>query len=405
MAIEITVPRLGWSMDEGTFGEWVKADGEFVEAGDAIFTLESEKALQEVESVDSGVLRILPGGPDEGDTVTVGRRLAWLLADGEDIPDETTRSDDTTAGARSSEDDDCESVGLSSCLENSLKSKRGLGRVAISPRAKRLALELGIDWIGLTGSGQTGRIRECDIRAAARAAAGEGAVQTGRTGSRTASVRRVIAARMLESAQNTASVTLTSRADAGNLVALRKQFKQAGGLVPAVHDIVARLAAAVLLEHPAMMARWVDGSLVEADGVHIGIAVDADSGLLVPVIQDCDRMGLRELAQKSKDVIDRARDGRCSARELSGGIFSITNLGMYGIDAFTPLLNTPQTAILGLGAIRREAVVDDDDRIIARDMLTLSLTLDHRAVDGAPAARFLQTLVTAIENPAAMLIQ
>jgi pyruvate dehydrogenase E2 component (dihydrolipoamide acetyltransferase) len=174
--------------------------------------------------------------------------------------------------------------------------------------------------------------------------------------------------------------------------------------VPAYHDIVAKLAAVALRRHPLLNCQWLDGDFVEPDGIHIGIAVDTEAGLLVPVIRDCDCLSLTELARRSGDLVARARARRCSPGDLSGGTFSITNLGAFGIDAFTPIINSPQAAVLGIGAIRREPVVLEDDRIEPRDQLTLSLTFDHQVADGAPAASFLRDLVTSLENPAAALI-
>jgi pyruvate dehydrogenase E2 component (dihydrolipoamide acetyltransferase) len=202
---------------------------------------------------------------------------------------------------------------------------------------------------------------------------------------------------MLASQQQTAAVTLTSRADATNLVSLRQQFKSTGGPVPTYADIIAKLVAAALVQHPLMTS---GPSLAD-----IGLAVDTDAGLLVPVLQDVAGQSLLQLAEQSRQLVEKARRGALSLAEMSGGVFTITNLGNYGIDAFTPIINLPETGILGLGTIRREAVVLEDDRIVARDQITLSLTFDHRLVDGAPAARFLRTIVQAIENPSAWLLQ
>lgn len=457
MPIEITIPRLGWSMDEGTFGEWMKADGDFVAAGEPVFTLESEKALQEVESVDAGILHIVPGGPEEGDTVTVGTLIAWLLEEGEAIPsradsgsaiaDGTNQKpieadssvapaaspsvrrlarevgvdlQDIDASGRIAEEDVRRAAGanasrsLTGATVSSANSSVAYVQMRpenipdrnanpelqkISPRAARLAKQLGIDWTALESSGVGGRIREQDVRAAAATS------KATANGHSAKSVRRVIAQRMLHSIHNSAPVTLTSRADATNLVSLRNQFRKSDAArVPAYHDIIARLVALTLRTHPDMNSQWVDGTIVEPDGIHVGLAVDTEAGLLVPVVRNCDQLSLRELTAHSSDLIERARQRKCSADELSGGTFSITNLGAFGIDAFTPIINSPETAILGLGAIRREAVVLEDDRIMPRDQITLSLTFDHQVVDGAPAARFLQAVVQAIENPAGRLI-
>jgi len=400
MAIEVTIPRLGWSMDEGTFGAWLKVDGEFVQAGEAIFTLESDKAVQEVESVDAGVLKILPNAPQSGDTVTVGTLVAYLAETGEDdLPTSSAAGVEVAVvpaaprGSQSNDQASAESTSTANSHRAGLK---------ISPRAKRLAGQLTLDWTRLTGSGKSGRIRERDVRAAAADAP---ATKTPALVPATGRVRRAIAARMMYSVHNTAPVTLTRRIDATNLVGLRDQFKTARQeFVPAYQDIIAKLAALALQTHPQVRRQWADDELVEPDGIHIGIAVDTDAGLLVPVIRDCDRLSLGELTRRSRERIERARAGKCSAADLSGGTFTITNLGAVGIEAFTPIINSPETAILGLGAIRREAVVLEDDRIVPRWQMTLSLTFDHRAVDGAPAARFLQTLSASIENPGPSLI-
>ena len=288
--------------------------------------------------------------------------------------------------------------------------RNGAGAKA-SPRARRVAAELGMDWKLLQGSGRGGRIRECDVRASSGPHPGPLPKGEGEKSGLIRSVpmsnrRRVIAERMSASCRQVAPVTLTTRCDATGLVALRQQLKAAGGMVPAYTDIVAKLTALTLVEHPQLAARW-NGENLELpppDGFHIGIAVDTDEGLLVPVLRDVARRGLAEIAGDAQRLIELARGGRLSTSDMQGGVFTITNLGAYGIDAFTPIINLPEVAILGLGAIRREAVVLDDGQIAAREMLTLSLTFDHRAVDGAPAARFLQALAVAISNPAAVLV-
>ena len=408
MAIEITVPRLGWSMDEGTFGEWLKQDGDQVDPGEPVFTLESDKSVQEVESVDGGTLHILPDGPQEGDPVEVGTLVGFLLEHGEPPPSDTVistarsaanlgesdHSSEASPAVRRAADESLPAVvdevtsppakGLVTSSTTSADTKTGKPqRRLISPRAARVAGELGVDWSALTGTGRNGRIREQDIRAAAGSSGSSRETQT--TTVFTSSLRRTIAERMLHSVQTTAPVTLTTRVDATNLVSLRRQFRlQSAEIVPAYHDIIARLTAVTLRHHPIMNCQWRDGEIVEPDGVHIGIAVDTESGLLVPVIRDCDRLSLTELTRRSSDLVTRARERKCSPEELTGGTFSITNLGVFGIDAFTPIINTPQTAVLGIGAIRREPVVLEDDRIEAREQLTLSLTFDHQVTDGAP---------------------
>jgi pyruvate dehydrogenase E2 component (dihydrolipoamide acetyltransferase) len=272
--------------------------------------------------------------------------------------------------------------------------------VVASPRARRVAAELGIDWSNLRGTGRDGRIRERDVRAAATAA-GTG----GRLIPYTPS-RRTIAARMVAGVTQAAPVTLTTRADATNLVNVRGQFRAAAAgddPVPGYTDFLVKLAAAALRRHPMLQAQWRDDGLFVPDRVAIAVAVHTDAGLLAPVVRDADRLTLRQVAARSRDLIARARAGRLSADEMRGATFTITNLGGLGVDAFTPIVHLPQCAVLGVGRIVREPAVVGG-QVVPRDQVTLSLTFDHRVVDGAPAARFLDTLRACLEQPAPWLM-
>jgi pyruvate dehydrogenase E2 component (dihydrolipoamide acetyltransferase) len=247
-------------------------------------------------------------------------------------------------------------------------------------------------------------VRENDVRQAATARESNSAPSRSRSIA-LSSRRRVIAERMAASCRQAAPVTITTRADATRIVSLRRTFQDAGKIVPTYADIVAKLTALVLRERPLLAARWNSDQLVlpADDGFHIGIAVDTEEGLLVPVIRDVARRSLAEISHDSQRLIEQARSGRLVAADMQGGVFTITNLGAFGIDAFTPIINAPEVAILGLGAIRSEAVATEDGQLVARQMLTLSLTFDHRALDGAPAARFLQSLAAAIADPTSRL--
>ena len=438
MAIEITVPRLGWSMDEGTLVEWLKREGDFVRKGDMLFVLEGEKATQEIESFDEGYLRLPPGGPKSGDVVRVGQVVALLVSSPEsdierpvDLPTESSSSarsieQPRRAGSRRSRFDaahvpggpaarrqarlDARTVVAPAIDEtNRVSEHESPRKSAASPRARRKAAELGVDLATVLGSGRAGRIRERDVLAAAERL-GQPSIGESPPRDRVVSpspVRRTIAARMVASHQTTAPVTLTSTVDATNLVWLRRQLQAAANepeaLVPGYLDLIAKLTALVLVEYPAMNACWTDDGIVEFAEVHLGIAVDTDHGLLVPVIRNAERLGLRAIAARSRELAARARERRLSADELQGGTFTLSNLGAYGIDAFTPIINGPQCAILGLGRIAKQPWVVDD-QVMPRDVLTLSLTFDHRLVDGGPAARFLQSVCRAIEFPAGRLI-
>lgn len=384
MAIAITVPRLGWSMEEGTFAGWLKEDGARIKPGDALFVLESDKSAEEIEAIDAGILRIPSDGPKQGAVVKVGQVLAHLVAEGESAPRTATAE---PAAVTESAHPHIEPV----VVATANRSKR-----AISPRARRAARERGIDWNTLTGSGRNGRIRERDILAAS------GSRAEGRLVPHTP-IRRTIAARMLAGVRESAPVTLTNKLDATNLVALREQFKATGDLVPSYSDFLIKLAAIALRQHPLLQAQWRDEGLLVPERIDIALAVDTDAGLLVPVVRSADRLTLRQIAAHSRELIEQARAGRLTAEQMRDATFTITNLGGFGIDAFTPILHLPQCAVLGVGRVVREPAVQGD-RIVPRDMLTLNLTFDHRIVDGAPAARFLQTLRGCLENPAPWFI-
>ena len=447
MSFEITVPRLGWSMEEGTFVRWLKNDGDYVNSGDAVFELEGEKAAQDIEAVDSGILRIPANAPKPGTIVPVGAVIGFLVNEGEAIPIASvstfTRSEavpgtagipeipqlvspiphDVPAAAPSVRRlarerglklssvagsgpagritaDDVRTTPMRSQLDEAVQTRR-----IASPRARRVAEELGVDWSGLKGTGRDGRVRERDVRDAVS----QPRQADGWTAFPVSSRRRTIANRMKASCDRAAPVTLTTRVDATNLVSLRSQFKQSGSqiVIPSFSDIVTKLVTLVLQKHPKLAVReqdsqWLAPSCLE--NTHVGFAVDTDDGLVVPVIHRAGAMSLFELAKQSRTLIEKARSGKLSLSEMQGGVFTITNLGGFGVDAFTPIINLPETAILGLGRIRREPVVFDE-QIVARDQMTISLTFDHRIVDGAPAARFLQSMSEAIENPSAWLLR
>lgn len=376
MAIPITVPRLGWNMDQGVFVGWLKADGAAVRAGEPLFTLESEKATEDIEGFDDGIVHIPADGPQKGDVLAVGTVIGFLLQPGEPIP---TISKPSPSPQRS------EPRASESGSPKTTATPRD--RPASSPRARRTAANLGFDWRKAKPTGRTGRIRERDVLALKTTIPD--------------SLRRVIAERMVTSHRTTAPVTLTTTTDATELVNLRNRWKAASESsdpLPTYTDLFVKLTALALEKHPVLNSRWDGERIVSPEGIHIGIAVDTDAGLVVPVVRDVPRLSLQELSIRSRDLIERARQRRLSASELQGGTFTVTSLGAFGIDAFTPIINYPECAILGVGRIRRYPAVIED-QIVIRDQVTLSLTFDHRITDGVPAARFLQTLSALLSNP------
>jgi pyruvate dehydrogenase E2 component (dihydrolipoamide acetyltransferase) len=468
MAYEVVMPRLGWNMEEGSLAEWLKRPGDQIEAGEVLFSVESDKAVQEVEALEGGVLYIPPGSPAPGQTVPVGTLLAYLLAPGEPTPGEAGPAPQSASVGQGS--------GAAHKALGSTARPASAGappgpdrpRHHSSPRARRIAAESGVDWSGLRGSGRTGRIVERDIRQAASAAARAPAVSplarlvaaelgvdvdrlaadmAGKRIERAdveaaagqpqlasppaaaegtalgrprdagalppgvtlplSTVRRTIAERMATSAHTTAPVTLTTEADATALVRLRRELKDGGvSPLPSYNDLLAKLAARALTEHPAVNARLEDDRIVQAATVNVGIAVDTERGLLVPVLRDVQTKSLGQVARESAALIERVRSGGAGPDDLRGGTFTITNLGMYEIDAFTPIINLPECAILGVGRIvPKQVVVDvETERLAVRHMVFVSLTFDHRLVDGAPAARFLQRIKQYVERPYLWLV-
>jgi pyruvate dehydrogenase E2 component (dihydrolipoamide acetyltransferase) len=456
MATEIVMPRLGWTMEEGVLVEWLKKDGDTVHVGDLLFSVESDKALNEVEAFEEGILRIPPDSPSPGTTIPVGGLLAYLVQPGEAMPfkEATAQPPQAVVSAPNP-------VVNQSPVMMAAAQSNGSGMPNISPRARRVAQELGVDWTTLKGSGRTGRIVERDVRAAleqvpitspveqpievspvARRAAQElgvdltavGAQMPGKritrqdveraatqvqrptvasTGDQrvpVSRVRAVIAERMTASSQTSAPVTLTTEVDATELVKLRKQLKGDHPVsdrpVPSYNDLLAKLCAVALAEHPMLNARLDGDELVLSSAVNVGLAVDTERGLLVPVLRDVGAKTLRQLAAESAGLIEKAWSGTLSGDAMQGGTFTISNLGPYEIDAFTPIINLPECAILGVGRIVPKVVVIDaeTEQTAIRHMMFLSLTFDHRLVDGAPAARFLQRIKQFIEQPYLWLV-
>ena len=401
MAIEITIPRLGWSMDEGIFVEWLKDDGDMITAGDMLFVIEGDKATQEIESFDAGVLCIPDGVAVEGDVVQVGQIMGFLLAEGETAPahqpNTFVASDPPAAAtvAAATAAESAESADHDPAFNPVVTSTRTVA----TPRARQTARNLGIDLTGIIGSGRAGRIRERDVIAQADQLPQQttAALSTVRGHLQTLTAhRKVIAQRMRASAMQTVPVTLHTKVAAGPLVEFRKSL-QGTDAAPSYNDILVKLTASLLPQCPELNACWTTQGVYLYDEIHLAIAIDTPAGLVAPVIRNVPELTLEEVSQRSLDLIAAARTGNLTSEQQTGGTFTVTNLGMYGIDHFTPVVNSSQSAILGIGRIRDEPVVLDN-KLVAGKVLSLSLTFDHQVLDGAAAARWLKKLSTAIEN-------
>ena len=414
--VDVVVPRLGWSMDEGTFVEWLKEDGQQVNVGDMLFVLEGEKAAQEVESFDAGILRLPPNAPAPGDIVRVGQLLGCLVAEGQAAPFESREeSEDEETGSGKAVLLRQSHLAISPPSQGRSDSSLAAGApgILISPRARRVASELNVDLSGISGTGREGRIREQDIRAAwsnrlesrPDAAEKELAAPSGRIIPITR-IRRTIAEQMSAGVHRAAPVTLSRKTDASNLVALRRQIKSSelDDAQPSYTSLILKFTALAIDEHPMIAAQWRDEGIFVPDRINIAFAVETDKGLFAPVIFDVTDKTLSQIAAESRALISTAQDGRLRIEQIQGGVITVTNLGAYGVDAFTPIINLPQSAILGVGRFVHEPVVVGE-AIEIRDTVALSLTFDHRVIDGAPAARFLEYICKLIADPSAALTQ
>jgi pyruvate dehydrogenase E2 component (dihydrolipoamide acetyltransferase) len=430
MANEITLPRLGWDMTEGALDAWLKKEGEFVQEGEILFEMEGDKAVQEVEALDSGYLRILPNGPRQGEKVPVGTVIGYLVPENElatfQLPgvSQPELVQQTAKPPASETNQAAETV-----VQNIHSAADGRSRrIYISPYAKKLADGLGVEWHSIKGSGLAGRIMAKDVElaaslqktsppAAVSAVSKPAAVEPVQTAPSPAGqriemtqIRKKIAEHMAYSAHTVAPVTLTAEVDATELVALRKALKDDAVItaqaLPSYNDLLAKLCAQALQEHPNVNARIEGDEIVQLAAVNIALAVDTDRGLIVPVLRDVQAKSLRQIARESAVLVEKTRNGSVSYADLQGATFTITNLGMFGIDAFTPIIDLPQCAILGVGRIVAKQVVLDfeTERVAIRQRMVLSLTFDHRLIDGAQAARFLQRVMKLVENPYLWLV-
>lgn len=437
MATQVKLPRLGQGMDEGKVLQWLKGEGETIEKGDELYEVETEKVNVEVEAPAGGtVLKVLVAA---GETVAIGTTLAWIGEPGEDVPAGGEGGDSEEAARGSSVSPEGESATAptssgkpgadygstapaapGSSAGSPAPSSRGgdakSGRIKASPLARRMAKEQGLELSALRGSGPDGRIVARDVEgagsgagAAPAAAAPEAAPQPVAAGEgveriELTSMRRTIARRLGEAWQ-APSFILNRGVDmtaANELRARMLRSIKEGDVRPTVSDVLTKAVAVALRRHREMNAHWNEDSILQFEAAHVGIAVATDNGLVVPVIRDAHAKTVREIADDRKALVDKARRGKLQPADFEGGTFSISNLGMMGIDSFTAVLNPPQAGILAVGATVDTPVVVDR-RVEVRPIMQLSLTCDHRTVDGAVGARFLQTLVEHIEDPTSML--
>jgi pyruvate dehydrogenase E2 component (dihydrolipoamide acetyltransferase) len=417
---EVIMPKLGLTMEEGTIIRWLKAEGEKVEKGKPLFEVQTDKVVMEVEAPASGTLgKILT---PEGETVPVVQVIAYILEPGEEAPEKwpipvaiaeaalakvvsSAKVLATPAARRLARDEGINLTQIRGSGEGGMITREDLlhfleekpapkvvERVKATPRARRLAQEKGVDLSQVRGTGPEGRITEKDLLdfLAAQELLTPGPIQ------------RLTAQRMSESFTSAPHFYLTIEAKATKLVELRDRLRpiieEKAGVRLTFTDILIVLVAKALRDHPLANASWEEGSIRIWKEMNIGLATAVEEGLIVPVIKRADEKALAQIARERKELADKAAEGRLSLEELEGGTFTLTNLGMFGVDEFGAIINPPQSAILAVGRIGERPVVEEG-LVVARPTIRLTLSVDHRVLDGAEGARFLSDLKRLIEEP------
>jgi pyruvate dehydrogenase E2 component (dihydrolipoamide acetyltransferase) len=401
MATEIKLPRLGQGMESGTVVRWLKQEGERVEKGEPLYELDTEKVTQEVEADASGVL--LKIAVQEGE-VPVGQTIAVIGEEGEEVPAaETAAAPAEEAAAEPKKPAVAAETTMTEQIAEAREPSRADGRVKASPLARRIARERGIELAQVRGTGPEGRIVAEDVERAAAGpapAAAPAAAPVEPEVEQLTSIRKTIA-RRLTKAWEAPVFQLVMSADMTRAQEVRArlvELTREGETKPTVSDLITKVCAAALLRHPQVNAHYADETLTRFSSADVGIAVATDRGLIVPVIRGAERLSLAEIAAVRSDLVTRARDAKLQQADLEGGTFTISNLGMYGIEQFVAVLNPPQVAILAVGAIEEKPVVVDGDLEI-NPMMSLTLTCDHRALDGSVASEFLGTVRELLEEP------
>ena len=416
--IEVPMPKLSMTMEEGELISWVKHEGDQVRAGDVIAEVNSDKVEMEVESPADGTLVRLAAA--EGEVVPVGAPIATLETEAEDLlggilgaPPGDQPAEEAAARPDGGETAAPPPAGEAPTTEKAPapSGEAPAGPVPVVPAARRRAAELGVDLAAVTGSGPDGLVRVADVEAAAapeEPAAREEPAAPAEAGDveevPLTPMRRVVARRLTESMQSAPHFYLTVRVDVTRLLELRaelnRQLAASGQDVKvSVNDLIVKACAGLLAGNRELNVSFGGDKLVVHRRVHIGVAVAVDGGLLVPVVRDADHKRITELAREAGELAGRARAGKLGGDDMGGGTFTVSNLGMLGIEQFTAVINPPEAAILAVGAAGPEPLVTADGQVEVRQVLRMTLSIDHRAVDGATGARFLSQLKDVLEQP------
>jgi len=440
---EITMPRLSDTMEDGVVASWLKKVGDPVARGEVIAEIETDKALMELEAYDDGVLeQILV---EAGTRVAIGEPIG-LVGDGSGTGSAAAAGNSATSGGGTAPAAEVPAPDVPAAGTATAPSSTSGGSVAVhdaptgttppasgerrksSPLARKIAHEIGVDLADVTGTGPGGRITRQDVESASRTAGSTPAPAepTAASAAATATsapvssaapaapasgdydeipltrIQQVSATRLTESMQQAPHIYLTSAIDVTELLAFRAQINAtldaAGKGKVSVNDLLVKAVASTLRTDPAVNVSFAGDKLLQHKGIHLGIAVATPAGLLVPVIRDADRKSVSEIAADSRDKAGRARDRKLRSDEMSGGTFTISNLGMFGVEQFTAVINPPESAILAIGGASDELRLEDGE-VVSRKILRVTLSADHRAIDGAVAAKFLQQLKDLLEHP------
>ena len=412
MAYEVLMPQLGLTMEEGTVSSWVKHEGDAVKAGDVLLEITTDKLTNEVTSEHDGVLLKIVA--QEGEDIPVKGLLGYVGEAGEVVGDAAPAAPAAAAPA--------EEAPAAPAVPAPAPVADGK-RIRISPLARKTAQKLGVDYTAIAGSGPSGRIRQADILTAAEAQKSAPApaapapaaapatpkaapteLADGDTAEKLSGMRKVVAQRMLQSHTEIPPVTQNTRVDVTELMMFRKMLQSETGNKYSVNDLILKATAKCLAAHPEMLVSFDGDRIIRRAHVNLGMAVALDTGLIVPVIRDADKLSLDALSARAKDLAARAKDGGLTPDDYKGSTFTVSNLGMFGIELFTPIVNQPDAAILGVTAVEDELVMEPDGTVAKHQVMRLCCTFDHRAMDGAVEARFGMDLRNLLQSPVEILL-
>ncbi|HIB16032.1 MAG: hypothetical protein DSY96_08515 [SAR324 cluster bacterium] len=387
MATEVIMPALSPAQETGILIEWFKEEGDLIEKGEPLMEVETDKANVEVEATTTGILANIT--VNLGDEIPVGKVIALILADGESAPE--SKKEYSSSETKVSEEDTAQ---LQTTISNPLDPSANLptNKIVASPKVRQYAKKEGIDLSFIKGSGPNGVILMEDVLV------NQSSTETEENDIPTSKGWRLMADRLTESWSSAPHFNLVRHLDVSNLVTYKKQVQEKNSNRLTYTDLLIKLVSITLKEHPRINASWIDNKIVKNSEINVGLAVDFDGGLIVPVIHKTDELSLGEITNRRKDLITRTQAGKLRSGDLDRGTFTISNLGMFDVDSFNAIINPPQAAILAVGRIV-DKVVPVDGLPAVRPILTLNLSFDHRVVDGVRGAEFLKTLSNLIENP------